>query len=96
MRRIVVGLAVVAAACAAAVVAFLAVAARLLRVNALLFSGTDQPSERQIEESQRIGHIANALEIACGPLAAAALIAVVAILVLLAFRWELRRAARSA
>ena len=71
MRRIILGLAAIAVASAAALLAFLAIAARLMAENASRFSSDQQPSEREIEEAQRIGQIANSLGLACGPLAAA-------------------------
>lgn len=91
MRTIIVGLSIIAGVCAAAVVAFLVIAWRLWVQNAMAFSGSDQPTEREIEEAQRVARLATALGIACGPLTAAALIAVVAILALLTLRWELVR-----
>ncbi|MGN6326983.1 hypothetical protein [Pseudolysinimonas sp.] len=82
-------------ACGTAVVAFAAAVERLSAENSA-FVITEQMSDRQIAEMNRIGSLVRALESICGPLAAAALIAVAAILALLALRWELRRAARMA
>jgi len=92
MRRIVIGLAAIAVASGAVLVAFLTIAAQLMVENAGGFSTDQNPSQREVEESERIAQIVSSLGLACGPLAAATVLAVVAILVLLAVRWELRQA----
>jgi hypothetical protein len=95
MRRIVAALVGLAVACTATLGAFIVIGVRLMTEEATRFPADQQPTEREIEASQRIYQIANSLELAVGPLAAGALVAVIVILALLAFRWELRRATRS-
>ena len=93
MRRIVVGLAVFAALTAAATASFLVIAASLA-AQAPQFQGAEQPSEDEIARAESISRTVSTLLLASGPLLTAALTAVTAILALLAFRWELRRAVR--
>jgi ABC-type Fe3+ transport system permease subunit len=92
MRRIVLGLGGFAAACFVLLVAFLGIVGRLTSENHWFGMIDSSATEKEIEESQRMEQVANALMVSCQPLAAAVLLAVVAILAVLAVRWELRRA----